>query len=196
LVRSADQRVDAPALEAFLSSLGPDGSIAKRLDREVDGQMPSVSSLSALTSPMALGYLERLQRPIPTLSLASGVQIVSRSYVAHLVVEADPDSFRAEGVSTLATFPAMRRGGSPPQDLVTRVVKVTRRNFEEIRAVSTPVWEGYVRCLSKRAHDHEPKDAEVVAVEVVDALARFGWVLRQVDLQYGLHPEPRRSDPG
>jgi hypothetical protein len=195
-VRPADQRVDGPALESYLCSLGPDGSTAMRLDREVDAQMPLVAALSAVTSPMALDYLERLERPIPTLSSASGVQIVTRSYMAHVVVEADPEAFGTKAVSVFATFPPMRRAGVPPQDLVTRVVKATRRNFDEIRNVSSPVWQGYVRCLSKRAHDHEPVGEELLAIDVIDALARFGWVLRQVDVQYGLHEERRRPDPG
>jgi hypothetical protein len=33
-----------------------------------------------------------------------------------------------------------------------------------------------------------------VAVDVVDGLARVGWVLRQVDIHYGLEPE--RRPPG
>ncbi len=192
-VRSAGQRVDEPQLDAFLASLGADGSIALELDREVDAQMPSVASLSALTSPLALDYLERLERPIPTLSPASGVQIVSRSYVAHVVVEDDPGAFGAGAVPVLSTLPPLRRGGSPPQGLSTRVVKATRRNFEGIRAVSASVWDGYVMCLAKRAHDHEPVGAGLLAVDVVDGLARFGWVLRQVDIHYGLELERRRD---
>lgn len=194
-VRPADRRVDSSQLDAYLSSLGRDGSTAMRLDRDVDAEMASVASLSALTSPLALDYLERLERPIPTLSPASGVQIVSRSYVAHVVVEAHPRTFGAGAVPVLATLPPMRRGGSPPQGLSTRVVKATRRNFEGIRAVSSSVWDGYVMCLAKRAHDHEPEGAGLLAVDVVDGLARFGWVLRQVDIHYGLELERRQVQP-
>ena len=92
----------------------------------------------------------------------------------------------------LGTLPPLRRG-SPPRDLLTRVVKASRRNFEVIRAVSTPVWHGFVRSLTRRAHDQvaDPGPSGLLAMEVVDGLARFGWVLRQVDLHYGLQPEPR-----
>ena len=88
------------------------------------------------------------------------------------------------------TLPPLRRG-SPPQDLLTRVVKATRRSFEAIRAVPEPVWDGFVRGLTSRAHDRTPDadPSDLLAPAVVDGLARFGWVLRQVDLHYGLQPE-------
>jgi hypothetical protein len=148
--------------------------------------------LSSLTSPLTLDYLDRLARPIPALRPEVGVQIVTRAYVAHLVVEREPQRFGALDVPVLGTLPPLRRG-SPPRDLLTRVVKASRRNFEVIRAVSTPVWNGFVRSLTRRAHDQvaDPGPSGLLAVEVVEGLARFGWVLRQVDLHYGLEPEPR-----
>ena len=154
--------------------------------------MASIVALSSLTSPLTLDYLDRLARPIPALTPEVGVQIVTRAYVAHVVVERDPTAFGAVDVPVLGTLPPLRRG-SPPRDLLTRVVKASRRGFEVIRAVSTPVWNGFVRALTQRAHDRipEPGPSGLVAVEVVDGLARFGWVLRQVDLHYGLEPEYR-----
>jgi hypothetical protein len=190
-VRSADHRVDDDALDGSLGELGADGKVARRLDLEVDALMPTVAALSSLTSPLALDYLQRLERPIPTLTPAVGVQIVSRSYVAHAVVEADPGTFGAETVPVLNTLPPLRRGGVPPQDLLTRVVKASRRKFQRIRAVPEPVWAGYVLCLAWRAHEHAGNEEELVAVDVVDGLARFGWVLRLVDIRYGLEPERR-----
>jgi hypothetical protein len=73
------------------------------------------------------------------------------------------------------------------------VVKASRRSFELIRAVPTPVWDGFVRDLIRRAHDETPDVGpdELLASPVIDGLARFGWVLRQVDLHYGLEPETR-----
>jgi hypothetical protein len=191
-VAPAVERVDSTSLRAYLAGLGDDAARARRLVDAVDVVMGSVTSLSSLTTPLALGYLDRLARPIPTLSLGTGVQIVTRSYVAHLVTEGDPGAFGATDVPVLGTLPPLRRG-SPPQDLLTRVVKATRRNFELIRAVSTPVWDGFGRDLTRRAHDEAPAagPAELLAVPVVDGLARFGWVLRQVDLHYGLEPEIR-----
>jgi hypothetical protein len=191
-VAPAVERVDSASLDAYLAGLGVDAAWACRLIEAVEVAMGSVASLSSLTAPLALDYLDRLARPIPTLSLGTGVQIVSRSYVAHLVTEDRPDAYGATDVPVLGTLPPLRRG-SPPQDLLTRVVKATRRNFELIRAVSTPVWDGFVRDLTRRAHEQTPaaNPAELLALPVVDGLARFGWVLRQVDLHYGLAPETR-----
>jgi hypothetical protein len=183
------ERVDAAAVEDYLETLGPAAAPARRLIDAVEVARRSVSSLSTLTAPLALEYLERLARPIPTLSLETGVDTVSRAYVAHLVTEDDPAAFGASAVPILE-LPAWRRG-RPPQDLLIRVVKASRRRFERIRAVPTPVWDGLVRDLTRRAHDRaaSAEPAALLAPAVVDGLARFGWVLRQVDLRYGLHPE-------
>ena len=89
-VQPADQQVDDAALDVYLGQLGEAGDRARRLDLEVDALMPTVAALSSLTSLLALDYIERLERPVPALTPTSGVQIVSRSYVAHVVVEADP----------------------------------------------------------------------------------------------------------
>jgi hypothetical protein len=190
-VQPAPRVVDAAALDGYLRELGADGEAARRLDLEVDALMPTIAALSSLTSPLALDYLQRLERPIPALTPASGVQIVSRAYVAHAVVEIDPGTFGAGSVPVLNTLPPLRHGGQPPQGLLTRVVKASRRKFQRIRALPEAVWDGYVRCLARRAHDHTGDGQELIAVEVVDGLARFGWVLRQVDIHYGLEPERR-----
>jgi hypothetical protein len=188
-VAPVHQRVDADALDTYLADLGADATPARRLIEHVNGAMGSVSSLSTLTTPLALEYLDRLARPIPTLSAEAGVRIVSRSYVAHMVTERDPEAYGAAAVP-IVELPPLRRG-HPPQDLLTRVVKATRRKFERIRAVPEPVWDGFVRDLVRGAHEQAP-DADpkgLLALEVVDGLARFGWVLRQVDQHYGLQPE-------
>jgi hypothetical protein len=191
VVRPADTRLDEATLEDRLLLLGTDGPIARRLDLAVDAEMLSLSSLSSLTSPLALEYLERVGRPVPSLSPQMGVQIVGRAYAAHLVVEADAASYGAPDVPVLGTLPPLRKG-SPPRDLLVRVVKESRRSFEVIRAVSTPVWDGFVLCLTKRAHDLAAGAEDLVPVGSVDGLARFGWVLRQVDIHYELSPERRR----
>jgi hypothetical protein len=190
MVAPAVERVDQRALERDLDALGQDAAPTRRLIEAVDDAMVSVASLSALTAELALEYLGRLARPVPALSLEAGVQIITRSYLAHLVTERDPASVGATDVPVLGTLPPPRRG-SPPQDLLLRVVKATRRNFELIRAVPTPVWDGFVRDLTCRAHDAAPDAGpeNLLAPAVVDDLARVGWVLRQVDLHYGLAPE-------
>lgn len=190
VVRPAETRFDQAALDECLLRLGRDGPVARQLDTAVEAEMLFLASLSSLTAPLALEYLERVGRPIPSLSPQMGVQIVGRAYAAHMVVEADPTGFGAVDVPVLGTLPPLRRG-SPPRDLLSRVVKASRRSFELIRAVSTPVWDGFVRCLTKRAHDLAASAEDLVPVESVDGLARFGWVLRQVDIHYGSSPERR-----
>jgi hypothetical protein len=189
LALPANQRVDAGALEVYLAGLGPDAGPTRRLIEAIDGATGSLSSLSRLTAPLALEYLDRLHRPIPALTSETGVQIVSRSYLAHMIIEGDPEPFGAEEVPVV-DLPPLRRG-HPPQDLLTRVVKATRRRFERIRAVPEPVWNGLVRDLVYRAHARAPDadPGDLLSLTVVDALARFGWVLRQVDQRYGLEPE-------
>ncbi len=188
-VAPANERVDAGALEACLAGLGDDAAPTLRLIAAVDRAASSVSSLSPLTASLALEYLDRLARPIPTLTAETGVQIVSRSYVAHMVTESDPEAFGAAEVPVVA-LPPLRRG-RPPQDLLNRVVKASRRSFARIRAVPEPIWDGFVCDLAYRAHERTP-DADpedLLALTVVDALGRFGWVLRQVDQRYGSEPE-------
>jgi len=187
-VPQADQRVDAAAVDAFLASLGRDGPYARELDAAVDTALGSIRSLSVLTEPLALDYLERQARPIPDLSPEQGAQIIARAYAAHLATEDDPPRFGARDVPVLGTLPPLRKG-SPPQGLLVRVVKASRRDFELIRAVPAPVWQGFVRILTRRTHDLVPEGEGLVPIVVVDGLARVGWVLRQVDIHYGLSPQ-------
>jgi hypothetical protein len=168
-------------LTSYLDSLGQDGPRARLLDEAVDDVMVTLESLSPLTSRLAADYIERMARPMPALSGPAGALVVARAYAAHLAVEADPTRFGAVDVPVLGTLPRLRRNGSAPQDLLLRVVKATRRGFELIRAVSTPVWDGFVHCTADRV-------AVDVPLASIDGLARVGWVLRQVDIHYGLSP--------
>ena len=161
--------------------------MARRLDRAVDREMEKLVSLSSLTAPLALDYLDRMVRPIPELAPEMGARIVSRSYAAHLVVEHDPSSVGVTDIPVLGTLPPLKRG-LPPQDLLSRVVKASRGGFEVIRALPAPVWDGWVAILTRRTHDGAADD-QLVAPEVIDGLARFGWVLRRVDIHYGLSPD-------
>jgi hypothetical protein len=188
-VRPAAARLHRSDLDRYLQGLGADGAIAGDLDRQVDREMVHVTSLSSLSSPLAVSYMERLGRPIPSLTPEIGVLMVGRTYVAHMVVESDPGRFGAPDIPVLGTLPPLKKG-RPPQDLLSRVVKVSRgRSFPPICALSPPAWDGFVRTLTKRAHDAAPGGGDPVSEEVVDGVARFAWVLRQVDLHYGLSPE-------
>ena len=110
VIRSAVERVDAAALTAFLAGLGADAPFAPALDgRRGCRAMGSILSLSSLSSPLALDYLERLARPIPALTAQIGVQIVTRAYLAQLVIERDPAAFGASEVPCSA--PCRRCGG-------------------------------------------------------------------------------------
>lgn len=185
-------RLDQGALKARLDQLGPDGEVAARLDAAAEQQLASLRSLSQLTTPLSLAYLERIGGPLAALEPDIGVYVVSRGYAAHLAVEADPAAYGAADIPVLGSLPALRHG-RPPGDLLNRLVRATRRGFDRIRAVSVEVWEGYVAATTNRVHRREPAaDPPEGAAgghldpAVVDGLLRFGWVLRQADLHYGL----------
>lgn len=189
-VKPASSRVGRKELDGHLKSLGDDGGVSRRLDADVDASLDSVASLSSLTAPLALDYMDRLARPVPSLTPATGVQIVGRTYLAHLLVEQDPGRYGAADVPVLGTLPPLKKG-RPPQDLLSRVVKASRRGFDPICALTPAAWEGFVWCLTKRAHDGAPDPEGLIPTDVVDGVARFAWVLRQVDIHYGLEPERR-----
>ncbi|MGI8492216.1 MAG: hypothetical protein ACR2KC_03515 [Acidimicrobiales bacterium] len=144
--------------------------------------------MSELTTSVALDYLDRLARPLRALTPAAGVRVTTRGYLAHVAVEATPAAYGVDagrGLSILGTLPALNRHGQAPRDLATRVVKATRRNFAAIRALPEPVWDGFVEAV---VHEEEAREVGFDSA-VVEGLLRFGWVLRQVDLHYGLTPE-------
>lgn len=188
-VRPASGRIRRADLDQYLKSLGTDGAVARELDGDVDGEMTRVTSLSPLTSQLAVAYMERLARPIPSLTPPIGVLLVGRTYVAHMLLESDPGRYGATDVPVLSTLPPLKKG-RPPQDLLSRAVKASRgRSFAPLCALTPAGWDGFVMCTTKRAHDATAADADLVSPEVVDGVARFGWILRQVDLHYGLSPE-------
>lgn len=196
-VRAADGRVDRGTADAALALLGVDGDKARDLDAEADREATALVSLSPLTTQLAEQYLERLARPIPSLTPAAGVQIVTRGYAARTVVERDPARFGAPSSLDHLSLPPLRKG-RPPQDLLTRAVKATRRSFSDHRAVPAGAWDGFVVLVTARVHQLAPvaggaedDDDGLLAAEVVDGLARFGWVLRLVDARYGQEPERR-----
>jgi hypothetical protein len=194
-----NEAVDRAALDAFLRHLGDDGLVAGRLDAAVVDLMTVVRSLSALSSPLALNYLERIQHPMASLGLGAGVFVITRGYAGHLAIEAGPAAYGAVDIPVLGTLPPLRHG-RPPADLLTRAVKATRRGFVGIRAVNDAVWDGFVLATVWRVHDQEGRDhagppakggdeAGHLDPVVIEGLVRFGWVLRQVDLHYAQEPE-------
>jgi hypothetical protein len=196
--------LDAAALKRALRALGPAGDRARALDRSVTASVGGMAALSSLTTSLAVAYLERLKHPIPAMTLASGVFITTRGYAAHRAVEAAPAAYGAVDVPVLGTLPPLRRG-QPPQDLLSRIVKAGKRSFESVRAVDGDVWDGFVLHTVWRVHDQAEAEAAVLEaaedlddvepayldVGVVDGLTRFGWLLRQTDIHYGLEPEDR-----
>lgn len=195
-VRPAEGRLDAGTADTALELLGPDGETARELDSGAQREMSAILSLSALTTDLAEQYLERLARPIPSLTPAAGVQIVTSGYAARAAVERDPGRFGVPGglPATLSVPPA--RNGRAPQGLLTRVVKATRSGFAHHRVVTPGAWDGFVVLLTFRLHSAvagagDGEGPGLVAAEVVDGLARFGWVLRMVDVRYGQEPERR-----
>jgi hypothetical protein len=185
--------VDAATVKARLKTLGDDGRRASELDDATNGVVASLHGLSDLTVPLALNYLDRIARPLGALDLESAVRITTRGYAAHLVIEERGRDFGVETVPVLSDLPTMKRGVAP-QGLLTRIVKVTRRNFEGIRAVNGPTWDalivvnaGHLHAARRKGDDGKLPPA--LDVSVIDALLRFGWVLRQVDLFYGLEPD-------
>lgn len=185
-VKPAPSALGAGEVEARLAVLGDHGKLARLLDESSERLATRLVSLSPLSSGLALDYIERLLRPIPSLTPELGVSLVTRAYTAHLAAEEAPSAFAAPGMPALDRLPPLKRG-RPPQDLLNRVVKASRRRFSRVRGIPAEVWEGFVVLQAARVHHRG--EGELLAVEVVDGLARFGWVLRQVDKQYGLEPE-------
>ena len=181
-------------MRADPSQLGPGAEVARDLDTAAGDEASRLVSLSPLTAPLAVEYLERLARPIPSLTPSAGVMVVTRGYTARLAVERDPLHFGAPSELPALNLPALRHG-RPPQDLLSRAVKATRRGFPGIRSVPAEVWEDFVVILTAQVHELTPSgpDGDLLAGDVVDGLARFGWALRLVDVRYGLDPERRVS---
>jgi hypothetical protein len=185
--------LDAAEVEARLAALGADGELAVRLDQAADEVVATLRGLSDVTVPLALSYLDRIARPLAALDLESAVRLTTRGYAAHLVVEERGRELGIETVPVLGDLPPMKRGAAP-QGLLTRIIKVTRRNFDAVRAVSESTWDGLVVVTAGHLHSaRRPGDdgslLPALDLSVVDALLRFGWVLRQVDLHYGLGPD-------
>ncbi len=187
-------RVDSASRDADLAERGVDGEWAAALDERAEALLSTVVSLSELSTSLALDYLERLSRPWPALTPSIGARLVARSYTAHMAVEADPAAFGAVDVPVLDTLPPAR-GSRAPQGLLNHVVKASRGPFPAVCAVSPGTWEGFVTCCMYRVHEDARRaspgseTSEWLGRPVVDGVARFGWVVRQVDIFYRQQPE-------
>jgi hypothetical protein len=183
-IGTTETPTDPAEAEAAIDALGDAGHQARALDAAAERALGAdAPQLSELTSELALAYLERIRHPLAALTMEQGVTLVTRGYAAHLAVEAGPAAYGAgREVPVIGTLPDPRRG-RPPQDLLLRVVKATRRQFPSIRAVPDGVWEGFVVATSERVQAGHG-DERVLDRSVIEGLLRFGWVLRQVDLRY------------
>ncbi len=176
--------------------MGAEGDLVRALDARVSQRLPSLTALSELTSPLVVNYVERVARPVSALAPAAGARVMMRGYAAHVVVEDDPGVVGSEDVPVLGTLPPLNRHGRPPQDLLMRIVKASRRHFSVVCALSPDGWEGFVVVSLAHVHDEAEQlnpgpDGEPAYLdeELVDGLLRTGWLLRQVDLAYGQEPE-------
>ena len=188
--------MDAVSVEQRLDGLGEAGDRARALDLATVEVMRTLAGLSPLTSGLVETYLERIGRPLRDLGFDAGAMLVTRGYAAHLAVEADHAAYGAADVPVIGGLPPARDGRAPA-DLLTRVVRATRRGFGRLRAVDDEVWDGFVACSTFRVHRLAgaagAADEPVGFVDpvVVEALVRLGWILRQVDLHYGQQPDRR-----
>jgi hypothetical protein len=148
----------------------------------VEGELGKLSSLSPLTAPLAVDYVQRVARPMSAMSLEAGVRLIAAGYLAHRVVETDPAAFSVDTIPVLGNLPPPDRKGRAPRDLLTRVVKATRRSFPAICGLPADTWDGFVLAVAAWP-------GPALSVPLVDGLLRTGWVLRQVDLAYGLDAE-------
>jgi hypothetical protein len=177
--------------------------VARRLAQQVGRNLPTIISLSPLTSELTVAYVERVAQPMSAMSLPAGARLVARGYLAHLLVERDAAAFDIIDIPVLGTLPPLNRRGRPPQDLLTRIVKATRRHFESICALSPDGWDAFVMAITADVHSEAPPAGDhgettrdkatdegvgILAPELVDGMLRTGWVLRQVDLAYDLVP--------
>jgi hypothetical protein len=147
------------------------------LDRAAKAQVRRLRSLSELTAPLALGYLERIGRATPDLTTEVGVLITTTGYAAHLAVEADGKPWGVTEMPVIGSLPP-----TPTGDLTLRLIKASRRSFYALRAVDGPTWESFV---SRRTAATDPP----LQRGLVEGLLQFGWLLRQTDIHYGLEPE-------
>ena len=186
---SADDAADAVALA------GAEGRAVRLLTGQVGRRLPSIVELSPLTGELTVAYVERVAMPMSAMSAPAGARLIARGYLAHLLIEEDPGAFGVDAIPVLGTLPALRRG-RPPQDLLSRVVKASRRHFESVCCLSPEGWEAFVVATTAEVHAEalgadlagDEEGAGVLAPELVDGLLRTGWLLRQVDLAYGLAP--------
>jgi len=179
---AGDAGLDAEEVARRLDALGDQGRVGAALADRVAADLGSLVSLSVLTAPLAVDYVERVARTMAAMTPEAGVRLVAAGYLAHLAVESDPGDFAVTDIPVLAGLPPPDRRGRPPRDLMNRVVKATRRPFWSLCALSPEAWDGLVVVVA--AAPGPP-----LSLPLVDGLLRTGWVLRQVDLAYGLEPE-------
>jgi hypothetical protein len=184
-VGTVAEPIGSRRLDTVVRSLGEDGRRGRSLEAAARRRAQGLGQLSWLSEPLLTSYVERLGRPLKALSSEGGRQIGVLGYAAHLCVEGEPERFVEGDIPVLGALPP-----KPPGDLANRVVRASRKDFAAICALSSDAWEAFVNCsLGRVQHLAAPAGGTLyLSGELVDGLLRFGWVLRQVDLHYGLEP--------
>ena len=166
------------------------------LNQRVGRRLADVVELSPLTSELTVAYVERVAGPMSAMSLPAGARLIARGYLAQLVIEEDPSAFAIEDIPVWGALPPLRHG-RPPRDMLTRVIKASRRHFAMVCCLSPEAWEAFVVATTAEVHaealsgtpgGQDLEGAGLLAPELVDGMLRTGWLLRQVDLAYGLGP--------
>jgi hypothetical protein len=179
-----------------VAAVGEEGRAVRLLTKRVSQRLSNVVELSPLTSELTVAYVERVASPMSAMSLPAGARLIARGYLAQMLIEEDPAGFGVDDIPVWGTLPPLRHG-RPPQDLLTRVVKTSRRHFATVCCLSPDAWDAFVVATTAQVHaealsntpgGEDLEGAGVLAPELVDGLLRTGWLLRQVDLAYGLEP--------
>lgn len=194
MLGSAPAPLSADDVRAAEELAGAEGVAVRRLNGRIENRLGAVVELSWLTSQLTVAYVERVATPMSAMSLPTGARLIARGYLAQLLIEEEPHTFGVDDIPILGTLPALRHG-RPPQDLLTRVVKASRRHFDTLCCLSPQGWEAFVIATTAAVHAEalggglaDEEGAGVLAPELVDGLLRTGWLLRHVDLAYGLEP--------
>jgi hypothetical protein len=178
--------------DARLRQLGQSGARGRALHKAALRRIAALRTLTPVSTSVALRYAERVARPLAALDEVAATEIVLLGYAAHQLVEEQPDAYGVDDIPVLGALPK-----APPRDLANRVLRASRKDFAVLCALSPETWESFSACslATAQRRPDRPEGPGHVSADVVDGLLRFGWILRQADLYYGLNPPDRSADP-